>query len=171
MHDGSRLSVPPVWPDGLQLQEYRERQRRYWRIQRVAWWGFGAIMLAAILGLTGSGGVFQHQTVAFAGAIAQVPRISRWEGSDELSITFDNPAPRHEVRISQPFFDRFSVERIQPEPEQNLLTQGAQAMTFPADGPPPHQVRINLRAMHFGWTSFDMTIRGETRRITLIVLP
>lgn len=171
MGQGTRLTIPKIRPDGLQLDEPRERQRRYWRIQRIAWWCFGAIMALAILGMTGSGGVFQKQTVQFANARAEVPRVSRWEGSDEVTITFGNPAPSHEVRISQPFFDRFQVERIQPEPDRNRLAEGAQVMTFPTGGPAPHQVRIDLRAMHFGWTSFEMTIEGETRRITLIVLP
>lgn len=171
MRQGTRLTIPRIRPDGLQLDEPRARQRSYWRIQRIAWWCFGAIMILAVLGLTGSGGVFSKQTVQFAHARAEVPRVSRWEGSDDMAITFDNPAPRHEIRISQPFFDRFQVERIQPEPDQSRLAEGAQVMTFPTNGPAPHQVKIGLRAMHFGWTSFEMTIEGETRRITLIVLP
>lgn len=132
------MSVPPVRPDGLQLREHRDRQQRYWRIQRVAWWGFGAVMLMAVLGLTGSGGIFQKQTVRFATATAEVPRVSRWEGSDGLSITFEDQADLHEVRITQPFFDRFSIERIQPGPDRNLVIQGAQSLTFPAQGPVPH---------------------------------
>ncbi|WP_207101697.1 hypothetical protein [Paracoccus shandongensis] len=171
MRQGTRLTIPKIRPDGLQLDEPRARQRRYWRVQRVAWWCFGGMMLLAVLGLTGSGGVFSRQTVHFADARAEVPRVSRWEGSDEVAITFDNPAPSHEVRISQPFFERFQVERIQPEPDRASLAEGAQVMTFPATGPAPHQVKLDLRAMHFGWTRFEMTVNGETRPITLIVLP
>ena len=48
---------------------------------------------------------------------------------------------------------------------------GAQVMTFSAQDDPPHQVNFDVRAMHFGWTGFDMTIGGETRRINLLVLP
>ncbi|MCZ0960985.1 hypothetical protein [Paracoccus benzoatiresistens] len=165
------MTIPEIRPDGLQLDEPRDRQRRYWRIQRIAWWTFGAVMLLAILGLTGSGGVFHTQTIHFANARAEVPRVSRWEGMDEVAIIFDNPADSHEVRISQPFFERFSVERIQPEPDQSLLAQGAQTMTFPTAGPAPHEVKLDLRATHFGWTGFDMTVEGETRRINLLVLP
>ncbi|MFC3169076.1 MULTISPECIES: hypothetical protein [Paracoccus] len=171
MGQGTRLTIPEIRPDGLQLDEPRDRQRRYWRLQRIAWWCFGGIMLLAILGMTGSGGVFQKQTIRFAHATAEVPRVSRWEGSDDVAIIFDNPADSHEVQISQPFFDRFSIERIQPEPDHSRLTEGAQTMTFPARGPAPHEVTINLRAMHFGWTSFEMSIEGETRRINLVVLP
>lgn len=171
MAQSTRMEIPPVRPDGLQLNEPRERQRRYWRIQRIAWWCFGGVMLLAVLGFTGSGGVFHKQTVEFAAATVEVPRVSRWEGSDDLSITFRNPGDSHELTITQPFFDRFMIERIQPEPERNTLQSGAQSMTFPAQDAPPHQVKFDIRAMHFGWTGFDMTIAGETRRITLLVLP
>lgn len=171
MSQGTRLTIPEIRPDGLQLDEPRARQQRYWRIQRIAWWCFGGMMVLAVLGLTGGGGVFSKQTVSFAGARAEVPRVSRWEGADDMTIAFGTPAPSHEVRISQPFFDRFQVERIQPEPERNRLAEGAQSMTFPTGGPAPHEVKIGLRAMHFGWTSFEMTVNGETRRISLLVLP
>lgn len=171
MADGSGLSVPPIRPDGLQLQEDRDRQIRYWRVQRLAWWGFGAIMLAALLGLTGSGGLFHQQTIRFAKATIEIPRVSRWEGSDAMTVTFHAASDRHELTLSQPFFNRFMIERIQPEPEQGSLVTGAQSLVFPADGAPPHHVTIGLRAKDFGHTRFDMTIDGETRPIALIVLP
>lgn len=171
MGHGSRLTIPAIRPDGLQLDEHRDRQRRYWRIQRIAWWGFAAVMALAVLGLTGSGGVFHSQTIRFADAVAEVPRVSRWQGSDSLTVTFNAAAPRHDLRISQPFFDRFSVEAVQPDPEETVVASGAQTLAFAARGPGPHRVAIDLRARHFGWTRFEMTIAGETRPVSLLVLP
>ncbi len=171
MGQDTRLILPQVRPDGLQLDEHPNRQRRYWKVQRVAWWCFGAVMAVAVLGLTGSGGVFHKQTVEFAAATVEAPRVSRWEGSDDLTVTFRAPADSHDLTVTQPFFDRFMIERIQPEPDATLLRPQAQAMTFPADGDGPHQVKFDIRAMHFGWTSFAVTIAGETRRIDLVVLP
>lgn len=171
INETSRLTVPPIRPDGLQLQEHRARQRRYWRIQRVAWWGFAAIMLAAVLGLTGNGGLFHKQTIRFAHATVEIPRVSRWDGSDAMTITFAASSDRPQITITQPFFDRFSVERIQPEAAQTLLTQGAQSMTFAATGPAPYRVTVDLRAASFGWTRFAVTVAGETRAVDLIVLP
>ena len=88
-----------------------------------------------------------------------------------MSVTFTRPAKNHEIIMTQPFFDRFMIERIQPEPDRNTLLPGAQAMTFPAADAPPHHVKFDIRAMHFGWTGFAMTIGGETRQINLLVLP
>lgn len=171
MAQRTRPHLPQVRPDGLQLDEHRTRQERYWRIQRVAWWSFGAIMMLAALGLTGGGGAFHMRTVAFPTATVEVPRVTRWQGSDGMTITFHDAAPRHEIRITQPFFDRFSIERIQPEPFRTMLLTGAQSMVFPSAGDPPHHVGIDLRAGGFGWTAFYITIGDRTRRVSLIVLP
>lgn len=165
------MHVPQVRPDGLQLDEHRNRQERYWRVQRVAWWSFGAVILLAALGLTGAGGPFQTRTVTFASATVDMPRVTRWDGSDRMTITFRDPALRPEIRITQPFFKRFSIERIQPEPVEARLLPDAQALAFAAGGDPPHHVTIDLRADHFGWTAFDITIGGERRRVSLIALP
>ena len=171
MDHGTRLDIPPLRADGLQLEEPRGKQRRYWRVQRIAWWGFGGVMLLAVLGLTGSGGAFQQQTIRFETAEVELPRVSRWEGSDGMTVTFTAPAEVHEITIAQPFFDTFGIERIQPEPDQTLLATDGQTLRFPAQDAPPHEVTFNIRAMHFGWSSFEMTVAGQSRRVNLIVLP
>lgn len=65
------ISIPPVREDGLQLQEERRIQRVFWTVQRVSWFLFGVVCLVALLGFTGSGGVFQKQTVYFADAVVE----------------------------------------------------------------------------------------------------
>lgn len=167
----SRPDLPPVRADGLQLDEQRGWQEGYWRVQRIAWCGFWVVVLLAALGLTGAGGVFHSQTIDFGAATAEMPRVTRWKGSDTMAVTFHDPADRHAIRIGQSFFDRFSIERIQPEPADAVLMPGAQSWAFSSTGDPPHTVGIDLRAGHFGWTGFDMTINGQTRRVSLIVLP
>ncbi|WP_217846752.1 hypothetical protein ACIPCF_18255 (plasmid) [Paracoccus marcusii] len=165
------ISIPPVREDGLQLQEERRIQRVFWTVQRVSWFLFGVVCLVALLGFTGSGGVFQKQTVYFADAVVELPRITRWEASDDLSIRFTTPQAAPELTIAQPFFDLFSIERIQPEPQETALASSAQRLQFVAEGAPPHEVSISIRSMHFGRASFDMTIGGETRMVGILVLP
>ena len=165
------ISIPPVREDGLQLQEERRIQRVFWTVQRVSWFLFGVVCLVALLGFTGSGGVFQKQTVYFADAVVELPRITRWEASDDLSIRFTTPQAAPELTIAQPFFDLFSIERIQPEPQENTLASSAQRLRFAAEGAPPHEVSISIRSMHFGRASFDMTIGGETLMVGILVLP
>ncbi|WP_347137463.1 hypothetical protein [Paracoccus sp. SSK6] len=121
--------------------------------------------------LTGNGGVFHRRAVQFAHARAEMPRVSRWEGTDKGTVIFDTPADSHQFRIFQPFFDRFSIERIQPEPDQALLTQGAQAMTFPTAGPARIRSGSTCRPCISGGSASTGRSKAKTRRITLIVIP
>lgn len=166
-----KLNCPPVRSDGLQLQEHRGFQERYWFIQRIAWCGYLVIVIVALLGLTGSGGYLHKQTVVFKGATVELPRVSRWEGSDDMKVTFSDGQTVHDLVISSAFFDRFSVEQIRPEPMQEDAMADAQGLRFSASGDAPHKVWFDLRAMHFGWTSFRVQIGEETRTINLLVLP
>ncbi|WP_435170976.1 hypothetical protein [Falsirhodobacter sp. 1013] len=165
------ISIPPVRDDGLQLEERRDIQRVFWTVQRVSWAFFGLICLIALLGFTGSGGMFQKQKVFFADAEVELPRITRWEGSDGLRVRFTSAGVKPEILIAQPFFDLFSIERIQPEPQENALASAGQRMTFVAEGAPPHEVSISIRSMHFGRAKFDMTVGGETQTVNILVLP
>lgn len=167
MRQGGKTEDPRIRPKGLQLDEPRERQGRYWRIQhRLV--GLRAVMLLAI-GLTGNGGIFHRRAVQFAHARAEMPRVARWEGKDKGAVIFDTPADRHQIRIAQPFFDRLSVERSQPGPEPSGGRRAGDDL--PTAGPALHQVGTDLRALHFGRPRFEITTESETRRITLIVIP
>ncbi|KIX18073.1 hypothetical protein [Paracoccus sp. 228] len=165
------ISLPPVRDDGLQLDEPRQQQRRFWVVERICWVVFALICLIALLGFTGSGGPFQKQQVDFSVATAEIPRISRWEAADSMSISFTAEDDAQEMTVSQPFFETFGLERIQPQPVDSVLTTGGQQFRFLAEGPPPHAVTFDIRAAHFGWLRFDLTIGSETRPISMLVLP
>lgn len=67
------MDQPPVRDDGLQLEEHRKFQESFWRVERIAWIGFGCILLLAILGMTGSSGYFARQALAFEGGLVEIP--------------------------------------------------------------------------------------------------
>ncbi|NGM46055.1 hypothetical protein G5B31_10940 [Rhodobacter sp. SGA-6-6] len=164
--------IPPhIRPDGLQLEENRGFQQRFWRLQRGAWLGFALLMILALLGFTGSGGPFQKQRIGFTDAVVELPRVLRWEAGDEMVITFDAPARTRSLRIGQSFADLIAIERIEPEPAAARLVSGGQVLDFAAGGDAPHRVRLALRPLHFGWLRFDLGIGGESRSVGLLVLP
>lgn len=165
------LDQPAIREDGLQLEENRSLQRRFWQMQRIAWLGFGIVVLVALLGLTGSGGPLHMQVLRFAHAEVELPRITRWEGSDGIVLRYLSDTTNRDIELNDAFFQRFAVEEIQPQPASSLLTKGGQKFLFDAEDIPPHQVRFELRAMHFGWTEIDVTIGDETRSAHVIVLP
>lgn len=166
-----QMPIPPLRDDGLQIDEDRGFQERFWRLQRIAWLVFGAICILAILGLTGSGGPLRGTSLRLDGAQVDLPRISRWEAADEISITFTAPAGPPTLRIGPEFFDKFSVERIQPEPQATSLTAAGQVLTFPAQGPGPYRVTMDIRAFHFGLADFDIAAGADSRRARILILP
>lgn len=167
----SAIRPPPLRADGLQLEEHRAFQERYWRVQRIAWLGYVAAMGVALLGLTGSGGAFHMREIRFVDAVVQAPRVARWAAWDEITVTFGTARDAHELTIGKGFFDLFEIGRIQPDPEESLLTTRANQMRFAAHGAAPHEVRISTRPMHFGLTRFELDVDGESRTVRILVLP
>ncbi|MDH2327212.1 hypothetical protein QCN27_10055 [Cereibacter sp. SYSU M97828] len=165
------IDIPPIRDDGLQLREDRAAQNRMWALQRAAWALFLLICLAALCGATGSGGWLHKREASFVSGAAEMPRISRWEGSDDMSITLTKNEPTHEITIGQPFFDKFAIERIQPEPAETSLSRLGQSFRFPTSGQPPHKITIDFRPIHFGLASFDLTIGGQTQNLSTLILP
>jgi len=165
------LRIPAIRADGLQLEEHRDFQERYWRVQRLAWLGYGLAMTFALLGLTGSGGALHMQEIRFPGAVAEIPRVARWEAWDEIRMTFTGPGDEHRLRIGTDFFDLFEIGRIQPDPVESSLGSHSHVMSFTAEGTTPHEVRISTRPMHFGWTRFELGLDGENRSVRILVLP
>ncbi|WP_018000331.1 hypothetical protein [Paracoccus sp. N5] len=155
--------VPPVRADGLQLVESRAFQERFWRAQRLVWIAFGALMLAALLGLTGSGGPLHSRVLQFPGASVEMPRIARWEGNDEITVTLRDADT---LAIGNDFFDGVGLQRIQPEPE-TVLHGDRQEMRFSGPG----KVVLQIRPEHFGLVRFDLGIGGHSRPVRLLVLP
>lgn len=163
-------NIPPIRDDGLQLRERPRLQAVFWTVQRVAWVGFGVICLLALLGFTGSGGPFHMQRVTLPGMEVEVPRVTRWEGADTMTLHLAGPGD-HVLTMGQPFFDRFGIERMQPEPVETLLVPGGQQLRFRAEGPGDHLAHIDLRANRYGWVRFDLTAGGQTRSVRTLVLP
>ena len=61
-------------------------QERFWTAQRVSWLVFGAIIVAALAGLSGRGGVFAHAVISNETASLEYSRFMRWEASDRMTL-------------------------------------------------------------------------------------
>jgi hypothetical protein len=117
----SEPQTPRVRPDGLQIEEKRGFQERFWIVERGAWIVFALIILLALLGFSGGGGYFSRGVVAAGEAEIDHPRISRWEASDEFRVTLREERERHRIEIQRPFSGYFQIEDIQPQPERAVL--------------------------------------------------
>lgn len=168
------LDRPKVRDDGLQLDEHRSFQERFWRSERIAWIFFVVIVGVALLGGFGSGGPLAMDTTDAAAAIIEHPRIGRWEGTDEMTITFkpDPTRPEQSLHLSNSFAETFQVEDIQPLPLRTLIADGGQTLYFANPDRTSGTVTLHLRAQSAGFASFDIAINeGEPQSLTSFIFP
>jgi hypothetical protein len=170
--DKVEIAQPPVRDDGLQIEEDRGFQERFWTIERWAWAVFGLIILLALAGLAGGGGFLAHTTVHLEAGRIEYPRVSRWEAADEITAFFASDSPEHRLTISPQFSKYFQIEDIQPLPDSTLVSPAGEVMVFRAEGGPPNQVVLHLRAQRPGLARYDLSLDGGApAAATTVVLP
>jgi hypothetical protein len=162
----------PIRDDGLQLEEHRGFQERFWTVERWAWLFFGLILLAALAGLAGGGGFLSHSTIVTDAGEVDYPRVSRWESADEVTVTFGLPAGEHRLTLSPQFSQFFQIEDIQPMPDQSLTSPTGEVMVFRSENGPPSKVVLHLRAQRPGLARYDISLNGgDPVGVTTLVLP
>jgi hypothetical protein len=101
----------------LEVDEDLEFQRREWRLQRIGWWGFGAFILCAVLGLFGGGGPLGVASRANSTLTVVYQRFVRSGTSTRLLVSVAPPASgAAELILTRAYFDAIRIERITPEP-------------------------------------------------------
>lgn len=167
-----RIRAPSIRDDGLQLEEHRAFQERFWTVERFAWIGFGLLLLAALLGFTGSGGALSRSTAHMEGGSIDHPRVARWESADELMVTFAAGAEERRLTLSPAFAEALQVEAIQPEPTDSAISGEGAILTFDTDPGAPAEVTIHFSALKPGLPTFEAHIDdGAPVSIGLLVLP
>lgn len=169
---GSQVKAPAIRDDGLQLEEHRAFQERFWSLQRVAWVLFGLLLLAALLGLTGSGGPLSRAQVALEGGTIDYPRIARWEAADEVIVRFAPGAEQHRLTLSSGFADALQIEGIQPEPESSAAGADGAVLTFATAAGEAAEVTIHVTPLQPGYSTFAVQIDdGAPETLGVLALP
>lgn len=167
-----QIKTPSIRDDGLQLDEHRQFQERFWRVERFAWIVFAVLLVAALLGFTGSGGVFSRSTAHLEGGSIEHPRVARWKSADEMMVTFAAGAAQRRLHLSPAFSDALQVEAIQPEPQSSAAGGDGAVLTFATDPAEAARVIIHFRALKPGVPTFDARIDdGAATSVSLLVLP
>jgi hypothetical protein len=159
--------VPPIRQDGLQVDEKRDFQERFWNLERVAWVGFAIVIVAALAGFTGGGGVFARQTVTVSGLAFDYPLVARRQAAETFKISLNQPAPT--LVLSAAFSEAFQLERVQPRATAERAESDGLAIGF--EGEPGGTVLLHARPQGPGLVSFAVTVGGETETVRLLVLP
>jgi len=166
----SDMQIPPIRQDGLQLGEDRALQIRLWRYQRMGWVAFGAMMLAALCGLTGGGGPLSTQRLVFDGATVQLPLVGRWRGNEKIVVAFEQDSAG-EIGFGSGFNSVFSVESITPEPGRSRLDASGVAFTFDGSADGRRMASFAVRPSVPGWFSFEVEVAGDRKPVWTFILP
>jgi hypothetical protein len=169
-----RPNLPPVRDDGIQIAEHRRSQERFWTVERVAWICFGLIVIAALLGAFGSGGLLATKITETRAAVIEHPRIGRWEGTDEMTIRF-KPDPSRQafsLRLSPSFAESFQVEDVQPLPARSTIGSDGQTLFFDVPNHSGGAIKLHLRAQSAGSASFEISVNdGQPETLTSFIFP
>lgn len=150
--------APPV-VDGLQIDQALAFQRRFERVQRMAWRLLAVVPVAAIAGLFG-GGLFSEVTAGSGRAWVTVTyeRFGRLTADTELQLEFTRPTRTTNVAISREFLDRYDTSDVRPQPLRVRTLADAVVFTF-ATAPAGHATFF-LQPDAVGSSSGTVTVTG-----------
>ena len=152
--------APPV-VNGLQIDQALNFQRRFGRVQRVAWRLLAVVPVAAIAGLFG-GGLFSEVTAGSerTGSTVTYERFGRLTADTELELEFARPSRTTDVAISRAFFDRYDTSEVRPEPLRVRTLPNAVVFTVAAT--PAGRATFFLQPSTVGSSSGTVTVTGGT---------
>ena len=165
------VSPPPVRPDGLQVEEDKRFQRRFWRLQRLGWILFALIVGVALLGLTGASGLWATRLAISPEGELDYPRVARWDSTSQLAATFTEERPRQRLLLTGELFDYFAIQSVQPTPARSHLTKDGHLLEFAAVGPPPYPVFLTLRPLRPGVARTRAELNGAPIEFKTWILP
>ncbi|HEX6962716.1 MAG TPA: hypothetical protein VF175_12665 [Lacipirellula sp.] len=110
----------------LDLDQDLRFQRREWRLQRVGWFLWIALIAAGLAGAVGPGPISSQRLSTSDGRLAvEYERFVHRHYPTELRLSIepeDEQDKSLRVRISQTLLDRIKIARIHPEPVLSELT-------------------------------------------------
>lgn len=168
----NHVATAPLREDGLQLDEHRRFQERFWAAERAAWAVFGLALFAALLGLAGGGGLMSRGELAPMGARIDYPAISRWTAPDHLSVRFDPGDPSRILTLGPEFSAAFEIRTIRPEPREATATADGLRLEFATGGDEPAAVILDLHARTVGRVRYGIAVDGEAPAlVSTLILP
>ncbi len=119
---------------GIELDEDRAFQRRFWRAERIAWLFFALVIVLALAGFTGSGGWFAERSVVMSSGRLHYPAVGRWQTPDTFKFAVETEE-RLVVELDHAFLDLYEIRQLSPEPEATTPTASGISLDYrPAAG-------------------------------------
>ena len=148
---------PPV-VNGLQIDQSLDFQRRFGRVQKVAWRVLALLPVAAVAGLFG-GGLFSQVTAGAAGATVSYDRFGRRSVDTHLEVTVMRARRPVAVSISRGYLEGYDVSEVRPQPED--VTAYADRLVFAFAALPGASVSFTLQPRRLGSSGGTVTVAGS----------
>ena len=159
---------PPV-VNGLQIDQSLDFQRRFRRVQTVAWRVLALVPVAAVAGLFG-GGLFSQVTAGAAGATVSYDRFGRRSVDTRLQVTVMRARSPVAVSISRGFLEGYDIAEVRPQPQHVTASAGRLVFTFAAL--PGASVTFTLQPRRLGSSSGTVAVaRSRPVHLHQLVYP
>ena len=147
-------------PISLDIQDDPVFQRREWLVQRVGWWLFLAVLLAAVLGVFGSGPLSDAEIIDAHAAI-RYERFLRRDAPTTITIQLSRTAkPETSVRVDREYLAGLQIERIIPQPQDEQAEGESVVFRFATHGTGSAVITFHVRPMKPGELSGTFAIVG-----------
>lgn len=144
----------------LELEQDETFQRRERTAQRIAWWLIAIAILAALLGLFGSGGPFATAVIDGGGAAPlrlELERFAHYRSPGVLRMTTATATGEAEIRVARDFLEAIELEQVTPPPSR-VEAAGDELRFVFAVAASPLVVTLHFTFERWGW------IRGHVGR-------
>jgi hypothetical protein len=152
---------------GLQLDDDSDFQRREWRMQRIGWWCLGVFVVAALVGVFGSGPL-SHTVAEASGLSVDYERFLRSGTASRLTIEMppSGTGTSAELSLSRAYVDAIEIEQILPAPTASELRGDEALFVFERReaASMPFTVEIKFAPRRMGRPT--ATVRGGGASIT-----
>jgi hypothetical protein len=139
-------------------------QRREWQVERFGWAVMVVIIVIALSGVLGGGGLVARATVADAAGSTEVryARFARYASPTTLHINLAASASGRPIRlrVSDRYLSEMSVRAITPPPTSTVIADRQHVFVFERSAAPASAtIRFELEptasGRHLGWIAVD----------------
>jgi hypothetical protein len=155
----------------LQIDENSRFQNGFWAVQRLAWFLFGMLLVGAVLGLTGNGGVYSHRTADFDDFSVNFPAVARRRADNMVQITLSSAMNEATLHFDSAFLQAFSVQTMTPQPVASVATSTGVTYRVKLEGPGPKTLRISVSPEDAGRAIYTISVDGQAAQLASLILP
>lgn len=155
------------------IQEDMSQQQRQWRAERVGWFVFTVLIIAALFGVFGIGVFSSVQLASSDGELsAEYSRFERNGASSQFVIRAKGDSTgKLEIQIEGALFERFSIENIHPQPSTTLSYDGGQRMSFRTEPRQVAAIVFSIRPSQLGFSRSTIINASSRLDITQFTYP